>query len=352
MGVEEEFLLVEGDGRPRPLIQRVMAGFADVEHELKQEQAETASRPHHDVRALVQDLAGRRRALATAVRQSGGALCALGTSPLPVSPTATPDERYDRMMQAYGLTAAEQLTCGCHVHIGVDSRAEGVVALNGIQPWLPVVTALSANSPFAQGVDTGYASYRRMMWDRWPVSGPTQPFADEHDYAAVVAWLIGSGILLDEGMVYFDARLSRRYPTVEIRVADVQPSAGDAALIAVLCRALVETALLEHAAGRGSAPARIDMLRGAAWRAARSGLAGELADPQDGTASPAWASIGRMLERVTPALARTGDLDFVETQLDRIRSQGNGAQQQREVFARRGQLADVVTAAVDGTVVT
>jgi len=341
-GVEEEFLLVEPDGRPRPLIERVLAGFdGEAEHELKQEQAETASTPHRELTALAADLAGRRSALAQAVRDTGGALCALASSPVPVDPTATRNERYERMLVAYGLVAEEQLTCGTHVHVGIDSRAEGVAAIDALQPWLPVLTALSANSPFVNGLDTGYASYRRMMWDRWPAAGPTQSFADEHEYDAAVHALTGAQVLLDEGMVYFDARLSRLYPTVEIRVTDVQQDADDAALLAALARGLVDTVLDESPVA-----VRAELLRGAAWRAAHSGMSGELVDLTAGQPVPAWTLVHRMVDRISPALKASGDLDAVEAGLERIHQRGTGADLQRASFARRQRLADVVQDAV------
>ena len=103
----------------------------------------------------------------------GVQVAALATSPIPVEPEPTTKPRYRRMAGAFGLTAQEQLTCGCHVHVQIDSDEEGVAVLDRIQPWLAGLLALSGNSPFWQGLDSSYASFRYQAWGRWPCSGPT-----------------------------------------------------------------------------------------------------------------------------------------------------------------------------------
>src|SRR4051795_3895867 len=123
---------------------------------------------------LRQPSRGRHRAslLARPGTVGGGAtgaqVAALATSPIPVTPVPTEGDRYTRMLEAFGLTAREMLTCGCHVHVSVADDDEGVAVLNRIRIWLPVLTALAANSPFWQGEDTGYASFRSQAWHRWP----------------------------------------------------------------------------------------------------------------------------------------------------------------------------------------
>ena len=153
------------------------------------------------------------------------------------------------MVERFGLTTAEQLTCGCHVHVEVADDAEGVGVLDRIRVWLPPLLALSVNSPFWQGEDTGYASFRSQAWSRWPSAGPAPFWGSPAAYHREIDRMVSSGVLLDRHMAYFDARLSDRYPTVEVRVADVCLDLADTILIAGLVRALVETAAAEWAAG-------------------------------------------------------------------------------------------------------
>src|SRR3712207_2317082 len=165
------------------------------------------------------------------------------------------------MLDTFGLTAREMLTCGCHVHVSVADDEEGVAVLNRIRVWLPVLTALTANSPFWQGEDTGYASYRSQVWLRWPSAGPNEPFTDAAAYHRLVEELLATGTVLDAGMVYFAARLSAKWPTVEVRTADVALRVEDAVTLAGLVRGLVETAAREARDGRPVPAVRTEVLR-------------------------------------------------------------------------------------------
>ncbi len=189
-----------------------------------------------------------------------------------VAPTIGSDKRHRWLAEEFGLTTQEQLTCGCHIHVEVESDEEGVAVIDRVRPWLATLLALSANSPFWQTVDSGYSSYRSRVWARWPSAGPVEVFGSAERYHERVRAMLDTGVLLDEGMVYFDVRLSHRYPTVEFRAADVCLEADDTVLLAILVRGLVDTAAREWRAGDGAAPVGGSELRLASWRAARSGL--------------------------------------------------------------------------------
>jgi carboxylate-amine ligase len=309
------------------------------EHELKQEQAEIGSAPHRDMAVLEAELRARRGALARAARAHGVRLIASGTSPLDPETTTTVDRRYERMGEVFGQLARVQLTCGMHVHVSVDSPEEGVAVLDRIRGWLPVLRAMSANSPFLAGQDTGYASYRSVIWDLWPTAGISDPFGSPAAYERARSDLIETGAALDEGMIYFDARLSSRYPTVEVRVCDVCADVGDAPVLAALIRALVSTAADDAAAGRPEPRMRNELVRAARWRAARFGIEDRLVDPEQPRLVPATDLVDRLLERLQPALARTGDEDLVARGWARIRERGTGAQLQRTAYADGGITA-------------
>ena len=210
---------------------------------------ETQSSVGTDLAAVEHELKDWRHTVSVAAREAGAGSAALGTSPFPGDGLITPKARYLRMEEQFGPTVQEVLTCGSHVHVGVASPEEGIGVIDRIRGWLPVVLALSANSPFSDGRDTGYASYRSQLWVRWPSAGPTDLFGSPEAYEDLVRSMVDSGVLLDDGMVYFDARLSHRYPTVEIRVADVCGDVDDTMVVAGVCRALVETAACSAAEG-------------------------------------------------------------------------------------------------------
>jgi carboxylate-amine ligase len=281
----------------------------------------------------------------------GVALAPLATSPLAVEPTVSPSRRYEEMARRFGRTVSEQLTCGCHVHVAIDSAEEGVAVLDRIRPWLAPLAALSTNSPFWLGADSGYASFRSQVWQRWPSAGPYGPFGSIERYRAFVDSVLDTGTVLDEGMVYLDARLSRQYPTVEVRVADVCREPDDAVLIAALTRALVQTAVDAWRAGDQPDPVRTEVLRLAAWRAGRSGLEGDLLDPGSWRPTPAAEVVARLVEHVRPALEVAGDVHTVRDLLAAVEARGTGTRRQRKVYAKTGTLAAVVRDATDGTLV-
>jgi carboxylate-amine ligase len=340
VGVEEEFLLVDPDsGLPRAVAHLALAREPDnaqLTGELQREQLETATRPCASLDELGRELSRARATAARAAQGAGSALAALGTSPLAVEPTLTPSDRYQRMGRRFGLTVAEELTCGCHVHVSVDSDDEGVGALDRIRPWLAPLLALTANSPFWQGDDSGYASYRSEVWTRWPSAGPYMPFESAATYHETVGAMVDSDTVLDCGMIYFDARLSVQHPTLEIRVADVCLDAGDAVLLAALARALVETAVRAWRAEVPPDPVRLELLRLAAWRAARSGVDGMLLDPGSWRPAPAADVLGRLVEHVTPALDDAGDLPRVREVLADVLGRGSGARAQRAAAREAG----------------
>ncbi len=322
-------------------------------YELQREQIETDTSPCCTLDELAAQLVERRAIGARAARRMGAEVVALATSPLPVEPSISLDERYLRMAELYAMTAQEQLTCGCHVHVSVESEEEGVAVLDRIRPWLPPLLAISANSPFWQGRDSGYHSYRRQVWARWPSSGPTELFGTPRVYHETVDAMVGTGALLDEGMVYFDARLSRRYPTVEIRVADVCLRVTDTVLLASLVRALVETAAREWRRGVAPHPARTEALHLATWRASRSGLEGDLVHPVTGRGAPAEtvvrALLGHVGDALTEADAAAGQAGATANLIQALLARGNGAMLQRQVYASTGDLAAVVRNAVAHT---
>jgi carboxylate-amine ligase len=360
VGVEEELLLVDpasgcpvavaglvldhvdrgpvaGDGLRSGRVRRFGA-------ELQQQQLETRTRPHIELEALAADIRGGRDLVTEGAAVYGARAVAVGGSPLPVEPELVRKPRYEEMALRFGLTAREHLTCGCHVHVSVASEAEAVGVLDRIRVWLPAVLAISGNSPFWQGVDTDYASYRSQAVRRWPSSGPTEVFGSVAAYRDLVASMISCGVLLDEGMVYFDARVSRSYPTVEIRVADVCLDARDAVLVAGICRGLVETAAGEWAANRPAPVMSTALLRLATWQAGRYGLGGSLLNPYTAQPRPAHDVLGQLLDHIGPALCLSGDETLAEEGLERVIARGNGAGQQRAALQRTGQLVGVMDA--------
>lgn len=351
-GVEEEFLIVDpSNGSPLPLADLLllkdtgeMAGpAAQLAVELHQEQLEVITHPHSTLSGLAAEIMAGRALADALARKAGARIAAVATSPLAVTPHATSNTRYDALLEKFALTAREQLTCGCHIHVSVDSDEEGVAVLDRIRSWLPPLMALTSNSPFWNGADSGYASFRTQAWNRWSSAGPTEIFGSAQAYHQRVADLAGTGVVNNAD---FDARLSARHPTVEIRVSDVCLDPRDTVLIAALVRGLVETAAREWKAGHAPDMVPVIILRQAVWQASRWGIDGELLHPLTHKPDTARNVIAALHDHVRDALDEAGDAEYVEESLQRIFNDGTGARLQRQAFARHGRLADVVSDAV------
>jgi carboxylate-amine ligase len=359
-GIEEELLLVDpGVGEAVPIAAELLSLYVRpmeasagpvLTAEFQQEMIEVVTPPHSTMAALEADIITGRAIADQAARDVGARAAALATSPLPTNPHPVKLRRFAAMMDEYGLTAREQLTCGCHIHVSVESAEEGVGVLDRIRTWLPVLIALSANSPFWHGQETGYASYRSQVWNRWPSAGPLEVLGSPEAYHQLVHDMVSTGVAMDEGMIYFDARLSRHYPTVEIRLTDVCLRPENTVLLAGIARGLVETAAREWRQGVEPAAVPTALLRLAVWKASRWGLAGELLDPLTNRPAPAVAVVNALLNHIRGALEDSGDVERVEELIDHLLAAGTGASRQLEVLHRTGQLEDVVADAVDCTV--
>jgi glutamate---cysteine ligase / carboxylate-amine ligase len=354
-GVEEELLVVDATTlEPTPAGDRAVelqgeptATGHRVTAELQQEQIEVANPPQTTLAGQLEAIRAGRALAGRAVARVGGRVAALPTAPGVLAPHLVPNARYRRIAERFGLTATEQLTNGFHVHVSVSSRHEAVAVLDRIRVWLPTLLALSANSPFWQGVDTGYASYRHQAWSRWPTAGPTEVFGSTAAYHRFRQGLLDTQVPLDTGMLYFDARVCEHQPTLEIRVADVCLDPTDAAVLAALTRALVETAARNWREPAPQVPA--SALRVWSWLASRSGVEGRLIDPPTGTPAPAGDVVARLVDHVRPVLAEYGEEEPVETVVAGILRRGTGARAQREAYAARHRLRDVVAAALAAT---
>ena len=351
--MEEEFLLVDPEtGEPvaqnTAVAEQAEGQGVTLQLELSSCQVETTSSVVTTSGQLSEELSRLRHAAARAAEAVGVRLLALGLPPAtPHEFPVTDTERYRRIGAEYGMIAHEQGICGCHVHVQVPDRAAAIHASNWLRPWLPSLLALSANSALYRNADTGYASWRSILWRRWPAAGPPPFFSSPDDYDRTVRMLVDTGVILDEGMIYWDVRPSANFPTIEVRVADVPATIAETVLLATLIRAAVMTALEERDQIPRLAPAA---LRAAYWKAAHDGLSGNALDLVHGRgAVTAREQLGALVRRVRPALEVLGEYYCVATELDRIVALGNGAMRQRQAWRKRGDVTDVIAEAAAAT---
>jgi carboxylate-amine ligase len=347
LGIEEEFHLV--DLRSRRLTPRAADLLHALEHcsgtfaaELQQTVIETNSEVTSSLTALRENLVALRTELVKAARPLGVGIASAGTMPLSVPLAITETPRFRRMLADYQLLVREQLICGMQVHVGIPDRDIAARLISRVEPWLPVLLALSASSPYSHdGQDTGYASSRNLIWTRWPTSGRAGEFASAAEYDALVRSLVASGTISDPGMIYFDVRPSAHVPTLELRVCDACQSVDTVVLIAGLFRAVVarELSLLDEPPRTPLSP---NLYRAAMWRAARSGLEAELVDLTGPRSVPAGVLVRGMVQELRPELEAVGDWENIQSLSERALNDGSGAARQREALRRYERITDVV----------
>lgn len=338
MGVEEELLLVSASGEPLPRSKAVKeeAEGVDVELELTRAQVEINAPVCDSSDELRRHLVDGRTKLAAAAAEEGARLLAVAAPPSGQAlQLVTKKPRYQEMEARYGQLAREQGVCGCHVHIDVPDKAAALRVSNHLRPWLPALLALTANSAVYLGEDTGFSSWRWIMWSRWPCAGQPPYFESVEHYDRLVRTHLAAGSIMDERMVYWDARPSTHLPTLEVRVSDVPLTVDETVLIATLSRALVMTALADGGPGPELQP---EVLRAAYWLAARDGLTGDSVDVLNAQPMP-MVDVQKLLrEHVQPALEELGDLELVEETTERLLTDGNGAVRQRRAFRESGDV--------------
>ena len=242
LGVEEEFLLADPTtGEPvavnKPWRNDAAEHGVELQLELTSCQIETTSDVVSGTDELREQLSRLRRIAAEAAEATGAQLLAVALPPtLPHEFPITDTPRYREIAEKFGMIAHEQGICGCHVHVAVPSRDAAIRVSNRLRPWLPLLLALTANSAIYRNTDTGYASWRSVLWARWPSAGPPPQFDSVDEYDAAVQMLRDAGVVLDDGMVYWDVRPSAKFPTIEVRVADVPATVAETVLLATLIR--------------------------------------------------------------------------------------------------------------------
>jgi glutamate---cysteine ligase / carboxylate-amine ligase len=298
-----------------------------------------------------QALRRARRALVEAAGREGLAIAAAGTHPFSswADQEVTDKPRYHNLAADYRQVFREEVVFGCHVHVGFDDQEAAIQTMNRVRPWLPVLLALSANSPFWLGADTGYASYRSEVWNRWPNAGLPLGFDSRAEYDRLVETLVATGSLREPTKLYWDVRPSARQETLEFRVADSVMRVDEAVMVAGLVRAPADTAHAAAVRGDPDPRPRPELLRAAKWRAARHGLEADLVDVLAGQARPAAELVEAFLAEVGPALEEAGDLEEVTGLVRATLAGGTGAARQRAAFGRTGRLEDVVDLVVEET---
>ena len=353
LGVEEEYHLVDAEtyelaDMPEVVTTAIDMLGAEAQGEISTSQLEIATPVCASLAEVRSNLARIRATADVAARRQGCRILAAGTHPTATwhEQRLTIGERYQSLFERWGLLALQQMITGCHVHVNVGDTELAIRTMDQLRADLPVLLALSGSSPYWEGTDTGYASYRTQWFGRWPVTGMPEAFGSKPSYDELVADLVTTGMIDDASHLYWDVRPSTKFPTLEVRVADTCPSLDDVVLHAALARSLVRVAAAAVERGDQLTPVRGEVVKAARWRAARFGLEECLFDMRLHALRPAGEVVHDLLARLRDDLEQLGDWDEVSALAEQALARGSSAARQREVAAKNGGDLSAVTAAL------
>ena len=345
VGVEEEFMLLHPD--QWSLAQRsdeVLAGLSDelsphTSPETHAAVVELATGIHPDVDGAVRELASLRRRLSRELEAMGLRVAVAGTHPLTVrqETEVSGAARYRAIDDSMRVLARREPTMALHVHVGVPGAEDAIRVLNGLRRNVPTLLALSANSPFWQGLDSGFASARTVIFQAFPRTGLPRYFADYGDYVEAIDALIASGAIRDPSFLWWDVRLQPALGTVEVRVMDAQSTVQEVAPLVALIQSL---ARLELEAETAPAPPGPEVLAENRFLAARDGMDARLIDPIARRLVPVRETLEALLVECHEHAVALG----CDVALDGVQylAAATGADRQRASAAGPGRLEDLV----------
>lgn len=355
--MEEEYQLVDavtGALRSRASAVRAMDWSGEIVGEIHETQIEIGTPICTSAAHAGRELGRLRLQAATAASSRDLRIVAAGTHPFSrwEGQETTQGERYDRIRERFGRISRDEHIWGMHIHVAVPDARTRIRTMNAIRHFVPHVLALAASSPIFEGEDTGYDSFRSILWRRWPLSGIPPRFRTLAEYRRFIALQIEGGAIVDEGNVYWSVRPHVRFPTIEIRSPDVCPRIEDATAIVAFVRTLVaavaERRLREPRTPGLSRAVERDLVAGNEWRCAQRGLDAQLIDSVTGRPTPLRDAVRALLEDLAPvaeSIGESADLARVEN----ILVGGNGATRMRDVLEAGGSLPALVHWLADET---
>jgi len=350
LGVEEELMLLEphhwslAQSSDRVLARLSGELSAHTFPETHAAVVELATGIHPDVGGVVVELASLRNRLACELGAMGLAVAAAGTHPLTVreETEVSGAVRYRGLNDSMRVLARREPTMALHVHVGAPDPGDAIRLLNGLRRNIPVLLALSGNSPFWQGRDSGFASARTVIFQAFPRTGPPRFFADYADYVDTVDELIASGAIPDPSFLWWDVRLQPALGTVEVRVMDAQSRVRDITPLVALIQSLARLELEGDASSVVPSP---EVLAENRFLAARDGMDARLIDPAARCLIPVRDMLDSLLADCRPhalALGCAGALEGVP----RLAA-ANGADRQRKFAALNRHLDGLAASFAD-----
>jgi carboxylate-amine ligase len=353
VGVEEELMILDADSLDLASAIDAVLGEepprGEIKPELLESVLEIATDPCPDVATAQAELAELRAFVAARASELGLRIGASGTHPFArwEDQRVVSDDRYRGLIRSLGFVARQELVFGMHVHVGMADPEETIHVANNLRPYVPMLIALSANSPLWRGEPTGLASSRVPIFRAFPRVGLPPRFESWSDFQTRVQTLIDGGVIADYTYLWYDVRPHPRLGTIEIRAMDSQTRLEHTVALAALVVALVKLLTERAQAGETAADPPWELVDENRWLAARYGLEAEMLDRR-GVRRPVRELTEELLAELRPHAAELGCSEQLEGVADLLR-QGNGAHRQHMVFDANRDLHELVREIVEHT---
>ena len=356
IGIEEEFQVI--DPATYELKSHIQEMFAQGESLLKSEIKREMHDPVieigtpicSDVQQARREVTRLRSEIIRPARANGLRIAAAGTHPFTHWSTVaiTPGAHYDRLVQDLQMVARANLIFGQHVHVAVEDDEARIQIMNAVRYFLPHIFAMSVNSPFWCGTDTGWKSYRAKVFERFPRTGIPDYFGSWGAYQEFLNTLIVTGCIQDGKKIWWDVRAHPYFPTLEFRICDVQMRVDETICLAALFQAVTYKLWKLYDRNLGWRLYRRSLINENKWRAARFGLDGKLIDLGKRIEVPTEALLVELLEFIDDVVDELGSKEEVSYVHEIVRRR-TGADRQRQVHEATGSLEAVVEYIIEET---
>src|SRR3954453_19559078 len=355
LGIEEELMIVDAEtfelvNGIETMVESMPDTEGDVKPELMESVLEIATTPTSSTREAGEQLRELRRSVQATAHEHGLAIGSAGTHPFAMweDQRIVARTRYRDLIAALRFVARQELIFGQHVHVGVDDPDKAIPVANGMRVHLPLLLALSANSPFWRAQATGLQSTRMPIFRAFPRVGIPPTYRDFDDFSRRIEFMVDSKVIADYTYLWYDVRPHPNFGTVEIRVMDSQTRIEHSLGLAALIQAMVKELCERFESGEKLSRYPYEMLDENKWLAARHGLEGHLVDLPTNARVPTSELTRRVVDRLrghAQDLGSYGELEGIEDLLDR----SNGATRQIVVYEANHDLREVVGEIVEKT---
>jgi len=353
IGIEEELMIL--DPETYALSNSIEALLEEAQHgeikpELMESVLEIATKPCANVPEAGDQLRSLRRQVRDTARARNLCIGSAGTHPSAMweDQRIAARPRYRDLISALRFVARQEIIFGLHVHVGVEGAEKAIHVANGMRVHVPILLALSANSPFWRGDATGLASTRMPIFRAFPRVGIPPCYDDWADYERRIAFMVESGVIQDYTYLWYDIRPHPNFGTVEIRAMDAQTRVEHTLALTALIQAMVKELCEHFDAGGELGHYPYEMLDENKWLAARHGLAGDLVDLPDRKLVASKELARRLVDRLREHAQDLGSVDEFDGLTD-ILERGNGAARQQVVYEANKDLVEVVREIVSAT---